>query len=77
MSRWPVVDRVHRAKLLSELRVRDTRRAAAHTPAERIERMFDLMALAELVHAGGRTQSDESAEDWLRIKARLRDADER
>lgn len=77
MSRWPTVDPLRRARVLAELRRADTRRSAMATPATRIERMFDLMTLASLLGTAERSNSDESVEDWRRMRAHLREADAR
>ena len=77
MSRWPTVDPLRRASALASLRRADAQRAALATPAARMERLLDLMALATLLGAEGRPNSDESFDEWRRMKARLREADAR
>jgi len=77
MSRWPTVDPKRRATALANLRRADACRAALATPAARMERMLDLVALASLLGGTERANSDESLEDWRRIKACLRAADAR
>lgn len=75
MLRWPTVDPARRAAALAAMRREDVRRAAMATPAERVERLFELMALASLLSPTRHPGSDETIEDWARIRARLRAAD--
>ncbi|MBK7402299.1 MAG: hypothetical protein IPJ34_40195 [Myxococcales bacterium] len=65
------------ARLLSELRTRQRQAAARLTPAERIARLFELVAFAERVRPSpdpGR-RTDESWDDLRAMKARFRRVD--
>lgn len=70
-----------RARLLRELRARQIRAEASRlTPAQRISRLFELVALARSVarpEPAAARPTDESTPELLRLKALLREADAR
>ena len=82
MERWPTVDRALRRRLLDEVRRRQVVDASKLTPAARIARLAELVALSKALGASRSSaaavaSSDEPIELWMRMKARFRRADER
>jgi len=79
VKRWPKVDPDVRRRLMREVKRRHNVEAGRRSPAQRLARLDEIVALARELAPRARlprTRSDEDVGLWLRMKARFREAGE-